>query len=1067
MADIRMKNILACLTPAVTLLNEINDAFGTPFIQAISNTTLSLITAVQTVKRQRDECIQMMENIHGLLYAIINLHIMSETEGTLAPATLHYIGQFTETLHKIHVFVEAQQDGNRIKHFFRQSEMNTLLKNCQVGLDQAQQMFKIEGGFTTLTDVTNIQKNTETMHQKLLEMIANLSDGITSDGLSSNISSSQNSSNSFSLLPTKPKIFHGRESELTNIVDKLIQEPARIVILGAGGMGKTSLAKAALHHPNTTAKYEHRFFVACDSATTSIELADLVGSHLGLKPQKDLTKPVVQYFAKGPPSLLILDNLETPWEPVESRRGVEEFLSLLTDVLHLALIVTMRGAERPAKVRWTRPFLEPLNPLSDDAAQQTFLDITDDCSDVNEIHRLLDLTDNMPLAVDLLAHLVDYEGFSNVLTRWKTEKTSLLSSGYDRKSSLDASIALSLSSPRISCFPGAQDLLSLLAILPDGLSDVDLVQSDIPIQDLLECKAALLRTSLVYYNSKKKLMLLVPIREYIQHLHPPSSLLIHSLCRHFHLLLDLYQKYFGIYQKDPKILQITSNLGNLQQVLQLELYPQNPNIIDAIHCTISLNIFLRRSGRSHTTLMDYVPTVLPWPQDHRLEARYITELFDSSDFKYPIVDLELLIDQGKAQFLNFNDPVLEFRFYMAVAEHYHLRTNDIPLRTQSLEKALSLARSSGDAIQQSIVLSDMALLRHQLGQHHEGQRHAREAQQMAQQAANLYWEAGAVNHEAMCLERLGNLKTSVLLCQRARELLHLCGMEGSLLDDSVRMNMAEIHQLKSEYQEACNIYLEILQSLSVEQDSFKPAYPLLNIAVIDVTIGASVHTHLDKAETLFHMLGSPTGVNQCKAVLADLNIREGNTLFAENLFQQCLTAAWGIDNETVSYCLERLADTSRWNPTDMDSSCRKAVVYLGHAKQTQEKLAVYKALLYLGNIFLSEGDQDTSHNLFVVALEGFSNMDVHHSRADCMLHLGDIAKQRGDLLKAVELWKEARPLFERSLQSKDVIEVDTRLVAVDQNISDAHEKKLAHLSRLTVPATDVSPVAKDVNLLNV
>jgi hypothetical protein len=41
----------------------------------------------------------------------------------------------------------------------------------------------------------------------------------------------------------------------------------------------------------------------------------------------------------GPRSLLILDNLETVWEPQESRADIEEFLSLITDVEHLALMV--------------------------------------------------------------------------------------------------------------------------------------------------------------------------------------------------------------------------------------------------------------------------------------------------------------------------------------------------------------------------------------------------------------------------------------------------------------------------------------------------------------------------------------------------------------------------------------------------------------------------------------------------------------------------------------------------------------------------------------------------------
>jgi hypothetical protein len=106
----------------------------------------------------------------------------------------------------------------------------------------------------------------------------------------------------------------------------------------------------------------------------------------------------------------------------------------------------------------------------------------------------------MPLAVDLIAHLTDYEGLSVVLNRWETEKTSLLSVGHDRKSNLDASISLSLLSPRLTS--GSKELLSLLSILPDGLSDVVLVHSNLPIQDILKCKTILLATSLAYQDDK-------------------------------------------------------------------------------------------------------------------------------------------------------------------------------------------------------------------------------------------------------------------------------------------------------------------------------------------------------------------------------------------------------------------------------------------------------------------------------------------------------------------------------------------------------------------------------------
>ncbi|KAJ7797818.1 P-loop containing nucleoside triphosphate hydrolase protein [Mycena leptocephala] len=462
------------------------------------------------------------------------------------------------------------------------------------------------------------------------------------------------------MLPSEPKIFHGRVSELSNILQLLGREAPRIAILGTGGMGKTSLARAVLHHPETTAKYtQHRYFVACDSAANKVELAALIGAHLGLKPSKDLTQAVVRFFAKVPPSLLILDNLEAVWEPTELRGDVEELLSLLTDVKDLALIITMRGAERPAKVQWSHPFLLPLQPLKHHAAQQTLIDIAEDHHNPEDIDRVLSLTDNMPLAINLIANLVAVEGCSRVLSRWEEEKTSLISDGYDKRSNLDLSISLSLSSPRIKAVPHSEELLSLLSMLPDGLSDVELSHSNLPIDNILDCKTALIRTALAYQDEKKRLKALVPIREYMKKSYQPGHDLIWPLLEYFKELLELHQES-NTTQMSSSAAQILSNFASIQNILQNGLQPNHPDLKDIVLCALHLNLFSRLMGRGTISFLTQLHHVLPDPCDHQLEAALVTELFASS-YLYPISNPETTVTQALEHFEYFDDLDLKCR----------------------------------------------------------------------------------------------------------------------------------------------------------------------------------------------------------------------------------------------------------------------------------------------------------------------------------------------------------------------------------------------------------------------
>ncbi|KAJ7111879.1 hypothetical protein C8R44DRAFT_742233 [Mycena epipterygia] len=797
----RFTNIIECLALSVSAVNQLCTVLDAPFLKAASSTTASLLVAVQNTKRNKDECTTLMEQIHVVLQGIIKIHIKSYAGDVLPLATLDQIGKFTETLQKIYVFVEVQQDGTKLKHFFRQSETAALLKDCKAGLQNALNVFQVHNDLYVSNQIVNMPVEAQIKHETLLKVITGLSDGNSSE-----IPSIFQPTQQITYHVAEPKIFHGREAEVEHIITSvLIQEPARIAILGPGGIGKTSLARVVLHHPDITAKYQQCFFVSSESATTSSNLASLIGSTLGLKQQgRNLTTAIIQYFSDKPLCLLILDNLEIPWESADSRGNVEEFLALLTDISNLALIITMRGAERPAKVRWTRPFLQPLKPLTTDAARQTFIDIAGGADD-HDIKQLLSLTDNLPLAVDLIAHLAAYESCSVVLARWEKEKTSLLSSGYDRGSNLDVSIALSLSSPRMLSSPGAKELLSLLSILPDGLSNNELLQSQLPIHKILACKANLLRTSLAYVDHDMRLKTLVPIREYMEMLHPPQPPLVHSLRKYFHELLELYTQYHGSPSGARVIEDIKSNLGNLQSVLLLGLKPDDPHLEQTVYCALFFNAFIRRSTEAHSNLMDHISTLAPQLKDHKLYALFIAEMFDS----YSTLDVpnpDDVITQALEHFQHFNDLVLQAKVYIAAGTYYYQHLNDVSSAMKFLETALSLSKSCGDANGECLALFGISHINLNVrGDFAAAKRHAHEMARVAKLSGNLYTEARALRLEAMCLDEIGDFEESAQGYDRARKLLNMCGLSGTDMDFMIMLSQAAVLEGKSEYSEARKI----------------------------------------------------------------------------------------------------------------------------------------------------------------------------------------------------------------------------------------------------------------------
>jgi tetratricopeptide (TPR) repeat protein len=286
-------------------------------------------------------------------------------------------------------------------------------------------------------------------------------------------------------------------------------------------------------------------------------------------------------------------------------------------------------------------------------------------------------------------------------------------------------------------------------------------------------------------------------------------------------------------------------------------------------------------------------------------------------------------------------------------------------------------------------------------------------------------------------------------------------MSGGSIDHRIMTQQAQIHLVKSEYHEAHNIQTQILQDCLVQITPYDHALALLNLAELGVSINApkeEVQCDLGAARKIFQKIEQVVELTMCDMVLGDLYLREGDILAAEALFKQCLT----LNNSQIkSYCLERLSDVSCWGGPALISSW--TTVYLAHSIKFKAKLEINKALQFLGDIFLAQADEDTAVSLFIIALEGFTYMDVHRSRAECMLRFGDIAREHDDLCKAMEFWDAARPLFKRSLQTKQIELLNERIASVGKDVLEQQRMNLARLVEINAPTGIVEEAEDDLS----
>jgi len=120
-----------------------------------------------------------------------------------------------------------------------------------------------------------------------------------------------------------PSLMFGREEELDILLSRVqANKPIRLAILGAGGMGKTTLALHFMQTERVCNHYPLQVFVSCEGHSLLDELLQDIAEDIQIPAEKQkihLQVTVLEELKRQSDQVLLcIDNMETLWEPDET-----------------------------------------------------------------------------------------------------------------------------------------------------------------------------------------------------------------------------------------------------------------------------------------------------------------------------------------------------------------------------------------------------------------------------------------------------------------------------------------------------------------------------------------------------------------------------------------------------------------------------------------------------------------------------------------------------------------------------------------------------------------------------
>jgi hypothetical protein len=321
-------------------------------------------------------------------------------------------------------------------------------------------------------------------------------------------------------------------------------------------------------------------------------------------------------------------------------------------------------------------------------------------------------------------------------------------------------------------------------------------------------------------------------------------------------------------------------------------------------------------------------------------------------------------------------------------------------------------------------------LKTESGDHHDGIILAVEGRMIARRMGNLKLETKSVQMEATLCASAGRLSRALSLCQEGHRLVVGCGLEDSGAELGIIDVEAWVHFMRTNYHLAQEAYSCILRVASPKKLERFYVNSMLNKIHLDSLMGH--HTAADMLDRLDAVAETAKRIEFIHAVWysdlvkAIIKQRAGDPSVVVE-YRRCLEIFRG-DLWVSCICFQHLSD-AYLQEKDVNEALRYAVAYLARSRKTGMYHRLH-ALRHMADALVAMGEEEAASNLYTVALETFTTMEVKCGRAECLTGLGMVSSIRGDTAAAKQLLTEARELFDEAGRPSDGADVEKRLLGI-------------------------------------